>query len=86
MGVEKLLVWGIVKTCHHTIGNGVQFLGMAPADQIKLESFLSGEPFLETEYKELGEQARDLVEESVRVRTASKKAREATQRKKRRKN
>lgn len=52
MGVEKLSVRGIVKTCHHTVGNGVQFLGMAPADRVKLESFLSGEPFLETESKE----------------------------------
>ena len=46
---EKLLVHGIVKTCHQSFGNGVQFLEMAPADRVKLESFLDGEAFLEGE-------------------------------------
>ena len=81
MGVEKLSVRGIVKTCHDTVGNGVQFLGMAPADRVKLESLLSGEPFLETESNELCDQVRDLAQAPVRVRTASKKARQAKRKK-----
>lgn len=49
IGNEKLLVQGIVKTCHQSFGNGIQFLKMAPADRVKLEAFLEGESFFENE-------------------------------------
>ena len=49
IGDERLPVRGIVKTCHPAFGNGVAFLDMAPADRVKLESFLNGEAFFETE-------------------------------------
>jgi hypothetical protein len=49
IGNAKLLVRGIVKTCHQSLGNGIQFLQMAPADRVKLESFLEGESFMEIE-------------------------------------
>ena len=48
IGDDKVPVYGIVKSCH-TFGNGIQFLEMAPADRVRLESFLAGEPFLEGE-------------------------------------
>jgi len=49
IGKEKLPVQGIVKTCHQSFGNGIQFLKMAPADRVKLEAFLEGESFFENE-------------------------------------
>jgi len=49
IGNEKLLVQGIVKTCHQSFGNGIQFLKLAPADRVKLEAFLEGESFFENE-------------------------------------
>jgi hypothetical protein len=49
VGDEKVFVQGIVKTCHPSFGNGIQFCEMAPADRVKLESFLQGEYFLESE-------------------------------------
>jgi hypothetical protein len=41
LGDEKVVTPGRVATCFPQVGNGIEFTGMAPDDQKKLEQFLS---------------------------------------------
>jgi hypothetical protein len=40
LGAEKLLTDAIVRTCHASVGMGVQFVDMAPQDEKRLAEFL----------------------------------------------
>jgi hypothetical protein len=40
LGLAKVVTGGRVVTCHPQVGNGIQFVDMAPVDRDLLETFL----------------------------------------------
>jgi len=40
LGDQKMVVSGLVITCHPQFGNGIEFVGLSKPDQDKLTSFL----------------------------------------------